>query len=93
MPAFKPSSPPEGCHHVETHERKLTELADLLDERAKAWLRDGESPILASRAKELALAAVRARKIASELALKRLEVDYGRWLVAERRALGGTRRR
>lgn len=59
--------PPRGCRTSVAHERAITALAEKLEAKALSFL-ESDNAMLASRAKELALAAVRYRKQASEIA-------------------------
>lgn len=80
---------PDGCASAEEHERRLTQLANRLEETAYAMLAEGSTRIGMSGAKEMGLAAVRARRAAGELARHRELIDHDRMLVDHnRRRLG-----
>lgn len=66
---FVPTTP-DGCSSVIEHERKLTALADALDQKALSML-EGDVRIGLATAKEIAAQAIRARHRSAELAFKR----------------------
>src|SRR4051794_13994594 len=85
--AFK-STCPDGCRTAIEHERELVALAELLESKARTMLA-GDVRIGVSAGKELALAAIRARKQASELALAREGREHDDWIVREYQKLQG----
>jgi hypothetical protein len=86
-------APPRGCRTVETHERQLVALADQLEAQVAVLLapdKDGlVAPMCISRAKEVALAAVRSRKIAADLALERERNQHLDWLIEQKKGMSG----
>jgi hypothetical protein len=85
------SAPPTGCQTAEQHEVELTKLATDLAAQADVMLKRGG--IDAARGKELALASIRARKLAAELAQEREGWDHSREIMAHEREMAGVGRR
>src|SRR5688572_24158137 len=84
---WKPPKPPEGCVSTLEHERELTALAQLLADQAREMLKRGG--IDSARGKELALASIRARKIAAGYSLEREAADHVNHLERQQRDLAG----
>ena len=85
---YKAPPPPEGCEDSDQTERKLIALADLLEKKARKVL-ESDAEIGLGTAKELALAAIRARRQAAELAIRREDRSYSTWVVDTYRELAG----
>jgi hypothetical protein len=86
---FKPATTPDGCVDLHEHERRLTQLAASLEERAQALLGVEGCRISAASGGQLALASVRARALATELARHRDEDERERRLLQHDRELAG----
>jgi hypothetical protein len=80
--------PPADCEPVDVVEAKLHKLADLLESKAREVL-ETDARIGLGTAKELALASIRARKQAGDLALAREDRAHSEWLIAEVKKLHG----
>ena len=80
--------PPPGCEGVDAVEAKLHALADLLESKAREVL-ETDARMGLGTAKELALAAIRARKQAGDLALAREDKAHSEYLLAEVKKLQG----
>ena len=84
------TKPPTGCTDLEAHERDATALADKLQARALEMLaRDGRIDV--ATGKELAIASVRARKLAAELAQIREDVVLLRESMEHEKQMSGIR--
>lgn len=83
---IKTKPPPPGTHDVDVHERRLTELADKLQAKAEKLL-ETDVRIHIATGKELALASIRARKEAAELALARADRAHDEMIIAECRRI------
>lgn len=78
--------PPDGCASVEEHERSLLALAQDLEKRSRELLvSDGR--VTVATANQLALASIKARAKAADLALAREQTEYGEWLVAQKKRM------
>jgi hypothetical protein len=88
------TSTPHGCQSVESHERELLALAEVLEARAREML-DSDGRIDIATGNQLALAAIRARGKAADLAAAREARDYEVWLVEHEKQMsaGGHRQR
>ena len=67
---FKTFKPPPGCVSVEEHERELVKTAELLEVKARVLL-ESDAKLGLAYARDLSLAAIRARTQAAELAVRR----------------------
>lgn len=85
---FKPSMPPSGTVSVLDHERRLLEMAELLEKKARALL-DNDARIGAATGNQLALSAVKYRNAAAELASRREELDHRAELLAHHKLMLG----
>ena len=89
---FKPKPPPASCKSIEQHEREATELANLLEERAREMLLD-PTPLVRSRANQLLQTALKARAQATELAAEREQHDWIEHLIDHEREMSQVGRR
>lgn len=95
MSAYKPPKPPPGCKSVIEWERELSSIAMDLFTRSRELLKQGDLPrqddrIRTATAKELALAAIRATKLAAECASHRENDERTDWLVRQMHDMKGT---
>ena len=84
---FKPTTP-DGCRSTEEHERALVQLAEELEAKAREML-TSDVRIGISAGQELALAAIRARKQAGELALAREQSEHTDHIMREYQKMKG----
>lgn len=87
--------PPNGCVTVEEHECEFLRIAELLEKQIATLLvpsKDGTvAAMVVSRAKELSLAAIKARKCAADLALAREQAEHVDWLDSRRKEMTALR--
>lgn len=85
---WKPAPPPPQCQTAEQHERKLCELAELLEAKARSLL-EGDQRVGISAGRETANVAIRARRQAAELAQAREAREHDTWVVREYQRMNG----
>ena len=82
---YKPKTP-GGCQSTQQHESELLALAQALEVHARKMLKSDERIDLAT-GNQLALAAIRARSKAADLAADRESREYEVWLVEHEKAM------
>jgi hypothetical protein len=86
---FTPRIPP-GCVDIESHEARLTQLADELETRARALMTDEHATrVELATGNQMIATAVKARERAAALAMRRAELEHDVHLMRAARELQG----